>query len=426
MKVSIRPLLIILMAAALLTSCSMFNAKNQTAHKPAPETGTQIDADSQPQTSQANPIKPSKYANIWDRVRDGYGLPAVSDSRVNTYLRNYNQRYLTTFSTLAEPYIYYVVSEMEANGIPLELALIPVIESSYNPHVVSPSNTAGIWQFIPETGRNFGLKQTSGYSGRKDVVASTAAVIRYLKKLHSDFDQDWLLVLAAYNSGEGTVANAIEKNKRAGKATDFWSLPLPAHTQTYVPRLIALAKVVANPQRFNLSLNPIPDTPYFVKVNVDRQINLAQAAKQANIDANALKKLNSGMSGWVTPAGGYQVLVPVADAANFAVQLNNLPPLAASSIPETTDTPAAKSGKQDKTRARTAKTTKESAAKQSSAKEGYTVKSGENLWSIAKAQNTSVNALAKLNNLSSKSVLKPGQKILVLSQANPEADSRKN
>lgn len=409
MKLFNRPLLLILVLAALLTGCNMFSPKDQdqAAHSTANTTpANTTDDSSQSQGQNAHQSKPGSYADIWDRVRAGYGLPAVSDSKVSSYTRMYNQRYLNNFSTMAEPYLHYVVSEMEANGIPLELALIPVIESSYNPHVVSPSNTAGIWQFIPETGRNFGLKQNSGYSGRKDVVASTAAVIRYLKKLHSDFNQDWLLALAAYNAGEGTVSRAIERNQRAGKATDFWSLPLPQHTQTYIPRLMALAKVVANPQRYNLSLKAIPDTPYFVKVPLDRQINLAQAAKQADMDGNALKKLNSGMTGWLTPStGGYQVLVPTADAAAFIRQLNNLPHTAA--IPETSDTVAAKpkQGKQNKTAANT--------------NGSYTVKSGESLWTIAKAQNTSVNSLAKLNNISPKSVLKPGQKLLLLSQTAP-------
>lgn len=396
--------LLLIALTILLSSCHIFTGKDQQQSAPSQSTSSSSHQSEQTQsTSQyqlASPRSDSKYSNVWDRVSAGYGLPAVNDSKINSYLRwhSNNQSYINRFSVQAEPYLYYVVSEMEANGIPLEMALIPIIESSYNPHVVSPSNTAGIWQFIPQTGKNFGLKQNSGYNGRKDVVASTAAAIRYLKKLSADFNQDWLLVIAAYNAGEGTVARAIEKNKRAGKATDFWSLPLPKHTQTYIPRLIALSKVIANPQRYNVSLKEIPNTPYFVKVSLDKPINLSQAARAANLDPNALKKLNSGMNGWLTsPTGEYPVLVPVADAEEFTRQLDNLPRIAAATHSETNESTTANSGGGKPTKHAT-----------------HTVKSGESLWTIAKSQNTSVSKLAKLNNLSAKSVLKPGQKLRVI------------
>jgi len=483
MKVSNRPLLALIFASTLLAGCSVFSPKNQDQAQtatPTPELAQAADETQHHKHHTANPNNDSNYSNIWDRVRDGYGLPSVSDNQISSNLRWYanKQSYFNRFTDQAQPYLYYVVSEMEANDIPLELALIPVIESSYDPNVKSPSNTAGIWQFVPETGRNFGLKQNNWYNGRKDVIASTDAAIRYLKKLNSDLNGDWLLTVAAYNAGEGTVNNAIEKNKRAGKPTDFWSLPLPKHTKDYIPQLLALSKVIANPQRYNVSLQAIPDSPYFVKINVDKQINLAQAAKQANIDPNELKKLNSGMNGWLTsPLGGHQLLVPVEDAAAFTLQLDSLPRPAKTqwqehvakkgdtlasvakmygsdadtiaSINNLQKTPlhagqrlqiplsasaSNNSNNADTTKPDTAKTIADNknsnkrdkpekrAKQESQDKENrsyYTVKSGENLWTIAKAQKISVNALAKLNDLSLTSTLKPGQKLLLLSQATP-------
>ncbi|HWV16663.1 MAG TPA: transglycosylase SLT domain-containing protein [Cellvibrio sp.] len=413
MKVSHRPLFILLLLSLILSGCSFFSPKEQS--KPQDSS-----AQAQPEAPQPEAVgkvdampsdRDSRYSNIWDRIRSGYGLPTVSDSRLGNPARWYanKQSYINRFAGQAEPYLYYVVSEMEANGLPLELAFIPIIESSYNPHVISPSNTAGIWQFIPETGRNFGLKQNSWYNGRKDVIASTDAAIRYLKKLHDNFNSDWLLVVAAYNAGEGNISRAIERNRRAGKATDFWSLQLPKHTQDYIPQLLILAKVIANPSAHNVSLPAIANTPYFVKVNVSKQVNIAQVAKQANMDANELKKLNSGLNGWLTSPGGQQLLVPVADAGEFTAQLNTMPTLAAiaTDAEETAaDKKSTASGKKPK-----------QARNESSAY--YTVKSGENLWSIAKAQKISVKALAKLNEISLNAVLKPGQKLLLLSQATP-------
>ena len=292
----------------------------------------------------------------------------------------------------SEPYLYFVAKEMEANNMPMELALLPFIESSYNPTASSPGNqNVGMWQFGSATARNFGLKQNNWYDGRRDVVASTEAAIRLLKKLYTYFDNDWLLAVAAYNAGEGTIQQAINKNRRAGKPTDFWSLPLNKTTQGYVPQLIALSKIVADPTIYDFNLYPIPDVPYFVKINVGSHISIADAAQKSALDVGLLKKLNAGFKNGVTdPTEPRHLLVPVDAAATFALQLDSLP---SPKITQPTNQP---------------KTAQESV---------YTVKQGENLWSIAKANNTSVETLARLNNLSTKSALKVGQKLIVLSQA---------
>ena len=456
-----RFLLTYLLSSVVLTGCNTFNQKESDAPSPAPEI-TAAPVDPQPTQPEPKLMAPGQnedgsYSNIWDRIRNGYGFPEVDASHlpISNQLRWYanNQRHVNHVTTQCKPYLHYVVSELEANGLPLELALLPIIESSYDPTVTSPSHAAGIWQFIPQTGKNFGLKKNNWYDGRRDVVASTDAAIRYLKKLHAMFNNDWLLAIAAYNAGEGSVARAIQKNKREGKPTDFWSLPLSKQAQSYVPNLLALSKVIANPEQYDLSINNISDTPYFVKINVASQINLAQAAKLSNIDAGEFKKLNSGFSGWLThPTESCPILVPVADADAFTLQLATLPKPAIKQWQEhmvkkgdtlnsiakrysvSTDTIATINSVKKSTlrvgqRLQIPLSTPfidpaiieadellalRKQQKDSGKTSYYTVKPGDNLWSIAKAQNISRARLAQLNSLSETAKLKPGQKLLVL------------
>jgi membrane-bound lytic murein transglycosylase D len=462
-----RLLSICLISFITLAGCKNFNHKQDDLPNPTAEI-TLPSVDPEPAQPELTPMAPGQnadgsYSNIWDRIRNGYGLPTIEPGNqpITNQIRWYsnNQRHVNRVTTQCEPYLHYVVSELEANGLPLELALLPIIESSYDPSVTSPSNAAGIWQFIPQTGKNFGLKKNNWYDGRRDVIASTDAAIRYLKKLHAMFNNDWLLAIAAYNAGEGSVARAIQKNKREGKPTDFWSLPLSKQAQSYVPHLLALSKVIANPDQYDLSINNISDTPYFVKINVASQINLAQAAKLANIDAGELKKLNSGFTSWLThPTDSCEIIVPIADANAFTLQLESLPKLAIKQWQEhmvkkgetlnsiakrynvSTDTIATiNSVKKSTLRVGQRLHIPLSAPitdpaiieadellalrklqKESGKTSYYTVKSGDNLWNIAKAHDISRNTLAQLNNLSEASKLKPGQKLLVLSPGTME------
>jgi membrane-bound lytic murein transglycosylase D len=450
----IRPLLTLISVTALLVSCDRLPVK------PAAQATSDHATEAAKHSTAAPTSTPAErtYASVWDHLRAGYGLPDTSNSAIDTQIRFYtnNKAYFYKITQQSEPYLHYVVNEMHENGMPTELALLPFIESSYNPAAVSPDN-AGMWQFGAATGRNLGLKQNNWYDGRKDVVASTDAAIRLLKKLYNRFDKDWLLAVAAYNAGDGTIQQAVDKNRRAGKSTDFWSLPLNKITQGYIPQLIALSKIVANPNVYDFKLYPIPDVPYFVKINVDSQINLAEAAQNSSLDAALLKKLNSGFNGWLTdPSEPRQLLIPVDNAAAFKLQLDSLPKIASvkwqEHVVKKGDSVEAIAKKYGASAARiktvnniksanltagqrlqiplspadanvTYSAPEKVIAEQSSLTENtksnyYTVKSGESLWSIAKAQNTSVNALAQLNNMNSKSALQAGQKLLVLSQAN--------
>ena len=446
-----RSFLIAVSLIAILAGCDSIGLKktdqaaSTTNH--SAQTSTSHTAEAQPEER--------KYDSVWDRIRAGYALPHASNSTVDAQIRFYTskKKYFYSVMQQAEPYLYFVTSEMQANNMPMELALLPFIESSYNPTASSPGNqNVGMWQFGAATGRNFGLKQNSWYDGRRDVVASTDAAIRLLKKLYARFDNDWLLAIAAYNAGDGTIQQAIDKNRRAGKPTDFWSLPLNKTTQGYIPQLIALSKIVADPNVYDFNLYPIPDVPYFVKINVDSQINIADAAQQSALDVALLKKLNAGFkSGLTDPTEPRHVLVPVDAAATFRLQLDSLPKIAsvkwqehqvkkgesleavakkygvsAAKIQAINSLKSAKLAPGQRLQIplspSTNSTSETVVAQQVSPQEKtqniyHTVKSGENLWSIAKAENTSVETLARLNNMSTKSALKVGQKLIVLSQA---------
>lgn len=388
-----RPILIAILFIALIAGCDSIGLKKTD------QTSASTNQTAQTSVAHSPSAQPEerKYDSVWDRIRAGYALPHASNSTVDAQIRFYTskKKYFYGVMQQAEPYLYFVASEMQANNMPMELALLPFIESSYNPTASSPGNqNVGMWQFGAATGRNFGLKQNSWYDGRRDVVASTDAAIRLLKKLYARFDNDWLLAIAAYNAGDGTIQQAIDKNRRAGKPTDFWSLPLNKTTQGYIPQLIALSKIVADPNVYDFNLYPISDVPYFVKINVDSHISIADAAQKSALDVGLLKKLNAGFKTGITdPTEPRHLLVPVDSAATFRLQLDSLP-------------------KQALTQ-QTREHTREQEKTQSTY---HTVKPGENLWSIAKSTKTSVETLARLNNISTKSALKVGQKLVVLSK----------
>jgi len=393
--------------------------------------------------------------DIWDRIKNGYGFPDVDDARLQNHLRWFsnNQQYIDRFTERSLPYIHYVVSELEANNMPLELALLPIIESSYNPFAYSSHDAAGIWQFVPGTAKNFGLEKTAWYDGRRDIVASTDAAIRYFQRLYTMFDGDWLIVIAAYNAGEGTLRRAIQRNIDEGKPTDFWSLQLPPQTQAYIPQLVALSRIIAMPESFDIELGSIPDDPYFTSVDIDKQINLAQLASIADVDAKELQQLNAGYSRWLTnPSGPHQILVPVASADEFSRHIEEMPPSAgvvlreykvvkgdtlggiaqrfSSSIDEIKRNNNLKStnlrigqvlhiGKAANAVAVEHPDSEQlmmdfaQARQQRSATNHHIVKSGDSLWKIARQYKVTVNQLLQHNNMKANAPIRPGQRLLI-------------
>ncbi len=267
--------------------------------------------------------------DLWDRVRAGFALPRRSHPRIErelAWLRRHPD-YLDRVADRARPYLHFIVEEVERRGMPLEIALLPVVESAFQPFAYSHGRAAGIWQFIPSTGRRFGLRQTWWYDGRRDVYASTHAALDLLQRLHREFDGDWLLALAAYNSGSGTVHKAVRRNRRRGKPADFFSLRLPRETRGYVPKLLALKQLVEDPAAHGITLKSIPDEPYFARVELDSQIDLALAAELAGIDLEELYRLNPGFNRWATdPDGPHHLLLPLERVEPFRRALAQLPP----------------------------------------------------------------------------------------------------
>jgi membrane-bound lytic murein transglycosylase D len=267
--------------------------------------------------------------DLFERIRTGFTLTDVDHPSVETETRWFARHpdYLDRTFKRGERYLHHIVTEIEARKLPLELALLPVVESAFNPVAYSRARASGLWQFIPATGRRYGLKQNWYYDGRRDVLAATTAALDYLEFLAAEFDGDWLLAVAAYNTGEANVARAIRRNLAAGKPTDFFSLKLPRETRAYVPKLLAMRRLVQDPAAHGLAFAPIPNKPYFVKVDVGGQIDLHVASELAELPKEELLLLNPAFNHWVTdPDGPHHLLVPLDREARFTEGVAALPP----------------------------------------------------------------------------------------------------
>jgi membrane-bound lytic murein transglycosylase D len=272
---------------------------------------------------------PSAPADLIARVRQQFVLPRVDDKAVQQELAWYGAHpdYIDRVFDRARPYLHYISTELAGREMPADLALLPIVESAFDPFAYSRGRASGLWQIIPGTGEWLGLKQNWWYDGRRDVVDSTSAALDYLQILHDQFDGDWLLAVAGYNSGAGNVERAIRRAKAKGLPTDFWGIRafLPPETAKYVPKLLAIRDLVANPSAFGLELPVIDNAPYFAAVPTDGQIDMALAADISGIDVAALYELNPGVNRWATdPDGPHRLLVPVADAARVETALSTL------------------------------------------------------------------------------------------------------
>lgn len=307
-------------------------AKTEPAQRGASRGGLSTILGSTEQPAQPSSDK-TPYASdsgtVWERLRSGYKLDwRQQHASIEQELKWYrsNPAYLYRASERASRYLHYVVAEVQQRNLPTELALLPIVESAYDPFAYSRSGAAGIWQFVPATGQVFGLKQNWWYDGRKDVVASTQAALNYLQYLHNKFGGDWLLAVAAYNFGEGSIQRAVEANRKLGKPVDFWSLQLRDETRTYVPKLLALARIVNAPHNYGINLYAIPNEAYFAAVETRGQIDLAKAASLARVDIDEVYRLNPGFHHWATdPQGPQRLLLPVAAVDRFTRELAALP-----------------------------------------------------------------------------------------------------
>ncbi len=266
--------------------------------------------------------------SVWDVLRQQFSLNHdVTQPEVQAQLRWLinHPNYIQTL-TRSEPYIYHIITEIKKRHLPGEIALIPMVESAYDPFAYSGAGAAGLWQLMPGTGTDLGLKQDWWYDGRRSISSSTDAALNYLDYLHHFFNENWILAFAAYDSGEGTMARIIKASHQSTLRVNYWSLPVPRETRAYVPRLLALAEIIQNAQRYHIQLPDIPHVPYFEEVNIGTQIDLNHAAKLAGISYQDLIKLNPGYNRWATaPYRPYKLLIPANKVARFSRNLALVP-----------------------------------------------------------------------------------------------------
>ncbi len=392
--------------------------------------------------------------DTWARIRDGLSLPHPLHPRVVREIGWYrkNQEYLHRTAQRARPYLAYIVHQVEQRGMPIEFALLPIVESAFMPFAYSPAGASGLWQFMPSTGRRYGLKQNWWYDGRRDVVASTRAALDYLSKLLQDFDGDRLLAVAAYNWGEGNVRRVVSRNRARGKPADVWSLKLPRETRSHVSRLLAIAAIVKDPSRYGVVLEAIPDHIHFQQVALDDQIDLSVAADLAGITLDEIRRLNPGFNHWATdPSGPHRLQLPSYAVERFRSRIGGFPvenrvrwarheivrgdTLGAIANRYRTSVAVLKEHNRlasDRIRAghhlmvpvsiRTIDTPRlskvmrarlDSVATESSVKSVHRVRSGDNLSQIARKHGVGMKQLAAWNGLSMKTVLQPGQRLTV-------------
>ena len=331
-----------------------------------------------------------QYTDLLDRIRDGYALPDVQHFAVDRELDRYRSRpdFLDRTFKRGARYLYYIVAEIEKRNLPLELALLPVVESAFNPVAYSRSRASGLWQFIPSSGKHYGLEQNWWIDERRDVIEATSAALTYLQYLHGYFGGDWFLAIAAYNGGEGTVSSAVRRNQERGLPTDLWSLELRAETRDYVPKLLAISRIVRDPEAYGLQFAAIPNQPYFEVVEPGRQVHLGDAADLAGITRDDIFALNPGYNRMTTPPKGpHRLLLPIPNAEQFRQAMLN-------------ETLLAEQGKVLV------------AASEPVPDVHHHVRRGDTLSSIARRYGVSMESLRVANDLSG-SVIHPGQSLLV-------------
>ncbi|NIF23539.1 murein transglycosylase D [Candidatus Pantoea multigeneris] len=339
--------------------------------------------------------------DLWNFISDELKMGIPENSRIREQKQKYlkNKSYLHDVTLRAEPYMYWIVEQIHKRKMPMELVLLPIVESAFNPHATSSANAAGIWQIVSTTGRNYGLKQNQWYDGRRDVVASTKVALDMMQRLNKMFDGDWLLTVAAYNSGEGRVLKAVKQNKARGKPADFWHLSLPRETEVYVPKMLALSEILKNSKQYGVKLPTANESRALARVEVGQQIKLTQAAEMAGISVNKLKSFNTGYKGNATaPNGPHYIMVPKANVAQLRSSL------ASGDIAAVQPTQLA------------------SNTTSSGASSSYKVRSGDTLSGIASKLGVSVATLKQQNNLRS-AALRPGQTLTVGDSGTKLADN---
>ncbi|KMQ74512.1 lytic transglycosylase [Marinobacter subterrani] len=396
--------------------------------------------------------------DLWSRLRSGFALNHdVDNERVRDQLDWYTSHpgYINRVVERGSRYLYYILSQTEKRGLPAEFALLPIVESAFDPFAYSHGRAAGLWQFIPSTAKYFGLTQSWWHDERRDVVAATDAALTYLERLANRFDGNYTLALAAYNSGGGTVSSAMRHNRNDNKPTDFWSLQLPRETRHYVPKLIALAKIFDNPKAYGITLPALEDEPYFEIVKTGSQLDLAQAADMAGVDIDEIYLLNPSYNRWATsPAGPHRLLVPVENAETFRTALASIPPKSRVSwrnyivksgdslnsishkfattpavlqevnnlnsdlirIGERLLIPSASKGSEAYALSASQRLQRKQSRERDGNKVRYTVRKGDTFWDIAREHRVSVRQVARWNGMAPGDPLMPGKELVIWSK----------
>jgi membrane-bound lytic murein transglycosylase D len=318
-------------------------------------------------------------ADLWERIRENLSWQEIDNQKVDKAVDHYLHQpgYMPLVSERSSLYLYYIVEEVQKRGMPMEIALVPLVESTMDPFSVSPNAAAGLWQIMPATGEHLGLQQDWWFDGRRAVRDSTEVALDYLEDLNERFEGDWLLTLAAYNAGAGRVARAQQRNRERGLPDDYWSLELPRETRRYVPKVLALTQMIAAPESYDLDIPPVPNEPAFEVATTGGQIELAVAAELAQLDIDTLRELNPGQLRWATaPDRPPELLVPLGSAAILEAGATRLT-------------------QAERVRWRY-----------------YRVRRGDNLGAIAKQFSTSVAQLRRANGING-SLIRVGQKLMI-------------
>lgn len=332
--------------------------------------------------------------NLWPVMSQQFTIPAnpqQADVRKQLDWDLRNPKYIHRLSENARPYLFYVFQETQKLHLPAELALLPMIESDYLPRGSSNVGAAGLWQLMPGLANDYGIKMNSFYDGRRSTTVSTRVALHFLSYLYQMFNHNWLLALAAYNSGPGTVMAAIHHNQERGLSTSFWALPLPKETKVYIPKLLALATIIQDPKAYGIHLSPVPNKPVTSTVTIQKQMPIKTIAHMANTSVRTVKKLNPALRKSLTPPHQVVTLVLPANKKTTFMQAQKI---------EKTTPMAAK------------KITHKTAQKHHKKEHRYTVKRGDDLRKLAVHHHTTVKHLILINHLK-RTNLKIGQKLVV-------------
>jgi membrane-bound lytic murein transglycosylase D len=455
-------------ATLALSACQTFGSNSEMALPPAATVASTLTVPLEPVDVPYFPLRDEIVVqrDLLARLRGGFTWPEVIDPAVQRELKWFasHPQYMNRVFERADLYLFYIVGELERRGMPAELALLPIVESAFDPFAYSHGRAAGLWQIIPGTGKRLGVTQNWWYDGRRDVLESTRAALDYLAQMHEQFDGDWLLAVAGYNSGEGNVVRALKRATQDGKPGDFWGIKgyLPAETRTYLPRLLAIRELVADPVKYGISLPPLVNEPHFAVVQTGSQIDMALAAELAGIDTDRLYALNAGVNRWATdPDGPHRLLIPAGQASTFETALVALGERervqwtryrvkqgeALGAIAEKYQTtvavlrevnglrgntiragdylmiPTATASLARYTQSADARAARQQATPRGDTRTEHVVASGESLWSIAQQHGVDVRSLASWNSMAPGDVLSVGRELVIWKQS-PNSTAR--